>query len=102
VVAMLALPSAYVFEVVDLSAILAAGDSIIYVGVLSSAFTFAAMAVALRHISAPRAAVLLSVEVVVTATAGYLLLGERLSSLGLLGAAAILGAIVLVRLRSNS
>jgi drug/metabolite transporter (DMT)-like permease len=59
------------------------------------------MAVALQNISAPRAAVLLSSEVLFSAAAGYVLLDERLPPAGWAGAAAILAAILLVRARGK-
>ena len=101
VVTVLALACAFAWEPVDADAIAAAAGSILYVGVLSSAFTFAVMAMALRHVPAPRAAVLLSVETLFSAGAGAVLLGERLAPLGWVGAALILGAILVVRRRAD-
>jgi drug/metabolite transporter (DMT)-like permease len=100
VVAALSLVLAVVFEPISWSAIIDAADSILYVGLLSSALAYGVMAIALQHIPAPRASVLLSVEVVVSAAAGYALLGERLPPRGWFGAALIFAAVVLVRLRA--
>jgi drug/metabolite transporter (DMT)-like permease len=100
VVAALALSLAVAFEPISVCSIVAAADSILYVGLLSSAVTYALMAIALQHIPAPRASILLSAEVLFSAAAGYLLLGERLPPLGWAGAALILAAVLLVRLRS--
>lgn len=100
VVAGVSLSLAVSFEHISVQAIVGAADSILYVGLLSSALTFGIMSIALQHISAPRASILLSVEVVFSATAGYVLLGERLAPLGWVGALLILAAVLLVRVRS--
>lgn len=97
VVALCALSLAALLEPLSMAAIFDAIDAILYVGLLSSALTFGIMAVALQHIPAPRASIMLSVEVIVAAAAGYLLLGERLTLIGWGGAALILAAILLVR-----
>lgn len=99
VMAVLGLASAALFEPVSISAIVDAADSILFVGVLSSALTFGLMAAALRQVPAPRASILLSVETVFAAIAGYVLLGERLTPIGWLGAGLILAAVFVVRLK---
>lgn len=99
VVAAFSLVLALVLEPLSFTAIVAAADSILYVGLLSSALAYGMMAIALQHIQAPRASILLSVEVLVSAAAGYLLLGERLPPLGWAGAVLIFAAVVFVRLR---
>ena len=93
-VGVLGLLFAFSFETVDLDAIGRSAISVLYVGLLSTAFTFALMAVALKHVAAPRASVLLSTETLFAAAAGYLLLGERLSFLGWVGALLILMAVI--------
>ena len=99
VVALIALTAAVWFEQIDVTKILDAMDSIVYVGVLSTALTFGLMSTAMQHVPAPKASILLSTEVVFSAAAGYLLLGERLSVLGWFGASLIVAAVLLVRLR---
>ena len=89
VVAMCALGLAFLLETVSLPAILSVWPSLLYVGVLSSAVTFGIMAVALRYAQPSETAVLLSLETVFAALAGYVLLGERLTPLGWFGAALI-------------
>jgi len=96
VVAFLGLNSAVVFETVDWASIKSSGVSILYVGLLSTAFTFALMAYALKRIPAPRASILLSTETLFAAAAGYLLLGERLTLLAWVGAMLILAAVVVL------
>lgn len=101
VVGLLGLLSAYAFESIEVVAIRQSAVSILYVGLLSTAFTFALMALALKHMPAPRASVLLSTETLFAAAAGYVFLGERLPLIGWVGAALILMAVlVLTRERS--
>lgn len=99
VVAILGIGSAMLFEPINVKAIIEASGSIIYVGVLSSALTFAIMAIALKTVSASRASVLLTLETVFAAAAGYLLLGERLTLLNWSGAALIICAVLALRIR---
>ncbi|MFT4730111.1 MAG: drug/metabolite transporter (DMT)-like permease [Granulosicoccus sp.] len=96
VVGLLGIFSAHVFETIEVQAIKQSAVSIIYVGLLSTAFTFALMALALKHIPAPRASVLLSTETLFAAAAGYILLGERLSLIAWAGAILILAAVLVL------
>lgn len=98
IVAILGVVSAFAFETVEFGSIVMASESILYVGVLSSALTFAIMAIALKTVAAPRASILLTLETVFAALAGYLLLGERLTLLGWLGACLIISAVLVLRL----
>lgn len=86
------------WEEVEVGAILQAAPDILYVGVLSSALTFTLLAVALRATRPSEAAVILSTEALFAAFGAYVLLGERLSLTGWLGAAAIFTATLLVHL----
>ncbi len=97
VVALIALPIAALTETIDPSAILAAGQSLLFVGLLSGALSFAIMAVALRHSPPAEATVIMSMEMLFAALAGYLLLGERLQPIGWLGAALIFCAVLIVQ-----
>lgn len=101
VVAVTSLSLAFALEPVSFDAIVAAADAILYVGLLSTAFTFGIMAVALQYVPAPRASVLLSAEVLFSTAAGYFLLGERLTAIGWIGALLILAALLIVRLRRD-
>ena len=101
VVGVLGLLAAQWFETIDIEAIKQSAVAIIYVGLLSTAFTFALMALALKHVPAPRASVLLSTETLFAAAAGYILLGERLPMIAWVGAASImLAVLVLTKERS--
>jgi drug/metabolite transporter (DMT)-like permease len=88
---------AAVFEAPTLDGLAAAWIDIAFVGVLSSAVTFTAMTAALRHTPAAEAAVIVSTETLFAAAAGYALLGERLTPIGWLGAASIVGGTVLIQ-----
>jgi len=101
VVAAISLSLAAAFEPISLQAIIESADSILYLGVMSSAIAYPIMAIALQRISAPRASIILSVEVLFSAAAGYVLLGERLPPVGWAGAALILAAVLFVRVRGR-
>ncbi len=77
--------------------VLQALPAVLYVGVLSTALTFGLMAIALQTVPAPRASILLSLETLFAALAGYTLLGERLDLLGWFGAALILSAVAVLQ-----
>lgn len=97
-VSALGLAGASLFEPVSLAGLRAAWVEIAYVGLLSSALTFTLLAVALRYTPPSEAAVLVSTETLFAALAGALLLNERLSLLGWVGAGLIFAAILLVQL----
>jgi drug/metabolite transporter (DMT)-like permease len=102
VVAAVSLSLAIAFEPISLRAIGAASESILYLGLLSSALAYPIMAIALQYIPATRASIMLSVEVLFSAAAGYVLLGERLPLIGWGGAAMILAAVLFVRARRQA
>lgn len=97
VVASLALPLAVATEVVAVDQILAAWDSILYVGLFSSALTFWLMALALKLSPVAEATVLMSTEALFAAFVGYTFLGERPSLTGWIGAVLIFAAVLLVQ-----
>ena len=94
----LSLAAAFVMEPVHWSALTAAAAPIVYTGVLSIGIAFTAQVVAQRYAHAADAAIILSSETLFAATFGYLLLGERLNTAGLLGCGLMLGCILLVQL----
>ncbi|MFV0438802.1 MAG: DMT family transporter [Desulfopila sp.] len=69
-----------------------------YVGIFSVGMAFTLQVVGQRYTQAADAAIILSSETVFAALAGYLILGERLTSLQLLGATLILVGIMMVEL----
>lgn len=99
VVAVIAWPAALATEGWPGPALIPALPEIAFVGVMSSAVTFGLMAVAMRTIPAPRAAILLATEAVFAAVFAAILLGERLPALGWAGAGLILAAVLTVQLR---
>jgi drug/metabolite transporter (DMT)-like permease len=98
VVAALAAACSALFEATTLAGLVGAVPDILYVGLLSSALTFTILTVALQRTPPSEAAVIVSMETVFAALAAYLVLGERLSSVGWLGAALILGATLLLQI----
>jgi drug/metabolite transporter (DMT)-like permease len=101
VIATLALSCAGYFEEIDGGAIMASTVPLLYVGILSSAFTFALMANVVRFIPASRASILLSTEVLFGAASGFIMLGERLSPIGWAGAALMFIAILMIQTASG-
>jgi drug/metabolite transporter (DMT)-like permease len=100
-VAMLGAMAAGLLETVTLTGLRAASVDIAYVGLLSSALTFTLFTMALQHTPPSEAAVIISLETVFAALAGYLILGERLSSIGWIGAGLIFSAMLLIQLEAG-
>jgi len=98
IAAALALAGAAAFENIELAAIAAASVDILFVGLLSSALTFTLFTIALRGTSPTEAVIIASTEALFAAAAAAYLLGERLSALGIAGAALILAAVLVVQL----
>ena len=71
---------------------------LVTVGVVSTAFAYVAGIAAIRMLGARLASFLGLSEVVFAGVVGWIVLGEAIAPLGLVGAALILGGIVLVRL----
>jgi drug/metabolite transporter (DMT)-like permease len=72
--------------------------SIAFVGVLSSALTFTLLAIALKDTPPTEAAILVSMETLFAAAAGAILLGERLTPMGWVGAGLMFAATILVQI----
>lgn len=98
IVAALAGAGAAALETPTAAGLAAVATNVAYVGLLSSALTFTLLTVALEHTPPSEAAVIVSLETVFAALAGYLALGERLDGLGLSGAGLILLAILCIQL----
>ncbi len=69
--------------------------ALVITGVLASALAYFVQTAAQRHLSTARTAVILTMEPVFAGLFGFLLEGERLRGLQIVGAAVILGALVL-------
>lgn len=85
-------------EPVGLSMVTAAAGEILFAGVLSGGLAFTLQAVAQRHTTAPQAAIFMSSEALFAALFGFLLLGERIPPIGLVGCALIFTAMLAVEL----
>jgi drug/metabolite transporter (DMT)-like permease len=97
VVAALGVVASAALETTTATGLAAAAPGILYVGLLSSALAFTILTVSLRSTPPSEAAVIVSLETVFAALAAYLVLGERLSAMGWLGAALILSAILMLQ-----
>lgn len=95
---LLSLGAATVMEPLRWDGLLAAAGPIVYTGVLSVGVAFTAQVVAQRYAHAADAAIILSSETLFAAAFGYVLLGERLDTNGLLGCGLMLACILLVQL----
>jgi drug/metabolite transporter (DMT)-like permease len=98
VVALLASAGATLLEAPTMDGLAAAAVDVAFVGLLSSALTFTLLTSALQYTPPAEAAVIVSLETVFAAAAGYLLLGERLTALGIAGAGLILLAILCIQI----
>ncbi|MGE5266217.1 MAG: DMT family transporter [Deltaproteobacteria bacterium] len=97
-VAALSTGAAVVLEHPSPGALQAAAIPILFVGLVSTAFTFTIFIIAMRHTTPQEAAVLLSAESLFAAAAGSILLDERLSSIAWTGAALMTASVLLVQL----
>ncbi|MDR7334487.1 DMT family transporter [Roseateles asaccharophilus] len=94
----LSLAAAFVMEPVRWAGLQAAAWPIAYTGVLSVGIAFTAQVVAQRYAHAADAAIILSAETLFAAAFGYALMGERLSTTGLVGCGLMLACVLLVQL----
>lgn len=72
--------------------------AVVFVAIVSTIAPFAAYLTALHHIDATKASITATLEPGIAAIAAFLLLGEALSPLQLLGGAIVLAAILVVQL----
>jgi drug/metabolite transporter (DMT)-like permease len=100
--AALMLPLALACEAPTLSGVAAAWRELLFLGVFSTAAACTLTSVAQRHVSAPVAAILVSMESVFGALGAFLLLGEQTPAAGLLGASLIFGAVVMTALSDRA
>lgn len=76
-------------------------NDILYTGVISAAVAFTLQILGQRHVPATNAALIMSTEAVFALLAGALFLGERVTTLALLGCLLILGGIILAQLQGK-
>lgn len=86
------------FESLDLAALRAAIIPILYVGVLSSAVGYTLQNVAQRYTEPTVASLLMSMESVFSALAGWLILGQKMSFREIMGCSLVFIAVILVQL----
>ena len=100
VCAVLSLAAAVLFETITAQGLGAAAIPILYGGLLSVGVAYTLQVVAQRHAPPVHAAVILSLEAVFAAVAGWILLGEVLDTRGILGCALMLSGMLTAQLRS--
>ncbi|GAA6131887.1 DMT family transporter [Halopseudomonas sabulinigri] len=98
VCAVVSLSLALVFEPIQWPMIQQALPAILYGGVLAVGVAFTLQVVAQKDAITSHAAIILSLEAVFAALAGWLILGETLSPRGLLGCALMLGGMLVAQL----
>ena len=98
VCAVVSLILALIFEPIHLPMIQQALPAILYGGVLAVGVAFTLQVVAQKDAITSHAAIILSLEAVFAALAGWLTLGETLSPRGLFGCALMLGGMLLAQL----
>ena len=86
----------FVFETPTIEGIMAGWIEIVYAGIFSTAIAFTLQAVGQVHVPPANAAIILSGEALFAALGGAVILGERLSTIGYLGAGLIFLAIAMV------
>ena len=95
---LLSLGVAFISETWALSAITAAAVPILYGGLVSIGVAYTLQVVAQREAKPAHAAILLSLEAVFAALGGWVILGETLSTRGLIGCSLMLAGMLLSQL----
>jgi len=98
----LSLAVAVLTETICLPDILSAGWMIAYAGILSVGVAYTLQVVGQQRVDPARASVILSLEAVFAVIGGWTLLGETLSTRGLIGCALMLAGMMLAQVRSQS
>jgi drug/metabolite transporter (DMT)-like permease len=97
--AVLSLIGAVVTEEITLGGVLGVAPAIAYGGLMSVGVAYTLQVVAQRDAQPAHAAIILSLESVFAALGGWLMLGEVLSTRGLIGCGLMLGGMVLSQLK---
>ncbi len=100
--AVLSLGVAGFTETIRITEILQAGWMIAYAGILSVGVAYTLQVVGQRRVDPARAGIILSLEAVFAVIGGWILLGEILSTRGLIGCALMLSGMVLAQIRSQA
>jgi drug/metabolite transporter (DMT)-like permease len=101
VCSLLSLLSAFLFESPYLPAIFRVSLPILYAGFLSTGVAYTLQVVAQRKVPPTQAGIIMSLETVFAALGGWVMLGETLSSRGLLGAALMLAGMMISQLKKR-
>ena len=89
---------ALLFEHPNLSGILAAWLPILYAGVMSSGVAYTLQIVGQKNMNPTVASLILSLESCISVLAGWIILGQYLSSREIFGCVLMFGAIILAQL----
>lgn len=92
----------FLFETPNINAILTAWMPILYAGAMSSGVAFTLQIVGQKGLNPTVASLIMSLESVISLIAGWILLGEKLTSRELLGCVVVFAAIVLVQLPTKA
>jgi drug/metabolite transporter (DMT)-like permease len=98
VAGLLSLIFGLIFEMSTFSGLPQAWVALAYAGIVSTAIGFTGQVWGQRHAPAADAALILSMEAVFAALAGFLFLSERFTPVQLLGCALIFGAVIMAQL----
>ncbi|RHW21787.1 DMT family transporter [Pseudomonas jilinensis] len=98
VCALISLTLAFALEPIDWDAVLLAGPAILYGGLLAVGIAFTLQVVAQKDALASHAAIILSLEAVFAAIAGWLVLNETLSLRGFIGCCLMLAGMLIAQL----
>ncbi|MCE9519254.1 MAG: DMT family transporter [Verrucomicrobia bacterium] len=98
VCAILSALAGLIFEHVLFSQIRAAFGAIVYTGIMSIGVGYTLQVICQKHCPPAPAAIIMSLESVFAALAGYLVLNQTLSSRALMGCGLILSGVILVQL----
>lgn len=90
------------FEPLELSGIISARVSILYAGLISAGIGSTLQIIAQKHVKPVVASMIMSLEAVFSLLAGFIILGDRLSSRELIGCALVFTAIILAQLPTKS
>lgn len=89
---------AFLFEKPELSGLIAAAVPVLYAGVMSCGVAYTLQVIGQKGMDPTVASLILSLESVVSVLAGWVILGQKLSSKELLGCAVVFAAVILVQL----
>lgn len=92
---------ALIFEQPDLSAVLSAWKPVLYAGVMSSGVGYTLQIIGQKDMNPTVASLILSLESCISVIAGWIILGEQLSTKEIFGCVIMFAAIILAQLPQN-